>query len=173
MFLFLFIAWQAHERNADDYPDDFPHTADETHEDAESGRESESCYGDDKTALLHAELHGQEAYEIGQQRGERHNQDGMERGEQDTVETASAVDTEEKKHEEHLHRLYDAGEILQKQCRIEGTLVLTVKGTYLTVHILQGLTMRLRETLAPAAESGQLRQIHESVGKAEMPREKR
>ena len=59
----LFV--ELHEEEADEDPDDFAHTADDAHEDAEGGSEAHHGDGDDEAALLDAKLHGQETDEIG------------------------------------------------------------------------------------------------------------
>lgn len=99
---------QLHQQNADDDPDNLADAADDADEDAEGGGEAEGGDGEHETALLHAELHGQEANEVGKQRGERHDQDGVEIGEREASEAAATVDAEQQEHEEHLAGLDDS-----------------------------------------------------------------
>ena len=115
-----------HEQDADDDPDDLTDAADDADEDAEGGREAKGGDGKDETALLDTELHGQEADEVGEEGGERHDEDGVEVGEGDAREAASAVDTEEQEHEQHLARLDDTRQVFEDKRAIEGSLVFCV-----------------------------------------------
>ena len=109
------LIFDLHQCNADDDPDDFTDTADDADEDAKGGRETEGSDGKDETTLLDTQLHRQEANEVGEERGERYDEDGVEVGEGDACEATSAVDAEEQEHEQHLARLDDTRQIFEQQ----------------------------------------------------------
>ena len=82
---FLFPLGYFYQHDADEYPYYFTHAADDADEDAEGSGEPEGSYGEYEAAFLHAYLHGEEAYEVGKECGECHDEYGVEVGKEDAV----------------------------------------------------------------------------------------
>ena len=106
--LLLLLLSDLHKQKTYEDPDYLAHATDDTYKDAECSGEPHGSYGDDEAALLNSKLHGQEPDEIGQQRGKREYQYGVEEGKRQARQPASAVDAEEQQHEHYLETLYDA-----------------------------------------------------------------
>lgn len=153
-FFSFLVPLHLHEYYADKDPDDLTDAADDADEDAEGGGETEDGDGEYEAAFLHAELHGQEADDVCEERGEGEDEDAVGEVQQQACGAAAAVDAKEEKHEEDLEALYYAREILQQQAGVERTLVLTVEGGNLTVDVEQRLTVAFREATAPAFQAG-------------------
>lgn len=147
-----------HQEDADGNPDDFTDAANDAHEDAEGSGKAESGNGDDEATLLHAQLHGEEAQQIGQKRGEREDEDGMEEGEHDATKASTTVNAEEEEHEQDFEGLDDAGQVFEGQTAVEGPFVLLIKGGNLLVDVPQLLGMGGLETGGPALQAWHLGQ---------------
>lgn len=80
----------------------------------------------------------------------------MEICEQVAVPASATVLTQKQQHKHYLKSLYQASEILQEETLVESLLVLSVKGGNLSVYILQGMAVRLKEASAPAFQSGDM-----------------
>lgn len=76
-FFSFLVPLHLHEYYADKDPDDLTDAADDADEDAEGGRETEGGDGEDEAAFLHAELHGQETDDVGEEGGEGEDEDAV------------------------------------------------------------------------------------------------
>ena len=70
-----------HQQQADGYPDDFPHSADDAYKNAQGGGKAKDGGGYYKASFLNTQLHGKKTDEVGKKGGERQYQDGLEEGE--------------------------------------------------------------------------------------------
>ena len=96
-----------HQGNADYNPDNLADTADDAYKEALLDGQAHCCRGDGKATFLYAELHGQEAYQVRKQRGQRDDEDAVEEGKCDAIEPSATIYAEKEEHEEHLGTLHD------------------------------------------------------------------